>query len=296
MKTEKNILVAFLLNLAFSVFEFIGGVVTGSVAILSDAVHDFGDACSIGLSWLLERKSQKQPDEDYTYGYGRYSVLGGAITSLILLLGSILVIYHAVARIFAPKPVDYGGMLVFAVIGVGVNLVAAYVTHGGHSLNQKAVNLHMLEDVLGWAVVLLGALIMRFTHWVILDPILSIGVAVFILIHAIGNLREVAELFLEKSPRGMDIKEIKKHLLHIEGVLGVHHIHLWSLDGQNNYATAHIVTNGEPSIIKALVREELQEFGVGHATLELEKENEPCKAKICRVEQTEQGCHHHHHH
>ena len=296
MKTEKNILVAFILNLVFSVFEFVGGIVTGSVAILSDAVHDIGDACSIGLSWFLERKSGRQPDENYTYGYARYSVLGGVLTSLILLVGSVLVIYNAALRIYAPKPVDYNGMLVFAVIGMCVNFVAAYVTHGGHSLNQKAVNLHMLEDVLGWAVVLVGAAVMRLTDWWFLDPMLSIGVALFILINAVKNLKEAVDLFLEKTPRGIDLQELKEHIGQIEGVLDVHHIHVWSLDGQRNYATMHIVTNQDGQPIKHAVRQELQEHGIAHATLELEAENEPCEETVCRVAHTECDRHHHHHH
>ena len=296
MKTERNILVAFLLNLAFSVLEFAGGIFTGSVAILSDAVHDIGDACSIGLSWLLERKSKKQPDESYTYGYARYSVLGGVITSLILQLGSGVVIYNAVLRLYAPQPVNYDGMLVFAVIGVCVNFVAAYITHGGHSLNQKAVNLHMLEDVLGWAVVLLGAIVMRLTDWWFLDPALSIGVAAFIFIHAMRNLREATALFLEKAPQGVDIKDLKEHLCEIEGVLDVHHVHLWSLDGQRNYATMHIVANGDTQQIKRTVRQELKEHGITHATLELETENEPCEEIVCTVERVQCGHHHHHHH
>ena len=295
MKTEKNILVAFLLNLAFSVLEFAGGIFTGSVAILSDAVHDIGDACSIGLSWLLERKSKKQPDEGYTYGYARYSVLGGVITSLILLLGSGVVIYNAVLRLYAPQPVNYDGMLVFAVIGVCVNFVAAYITHGGHSLNQKAVNLHMLEDVLGWAVVLLGAIVMRLTDWWFLDPALSVGVAAFIFIHAIRNLREATALFLEKAPQGVDIKDLKEHLCEIEGVLDVHHVHLWSLDGQKNYATMHIVTTEDAQQIKKAVRQELKEHAIIHATLELETENEPCEEIVCTVEHVQCGHHHHHH-
>ena len=296
MKTEKNILVAFLLNLVFSVFEFVGGIYTGSVAILSDAVHDLGDASSIGLAWLLERKSKKQPDNRYTYGYARYSVLGGVITSLILLLGSGIVIYNAFLRLCAPQPVNYDGMVVFAVVGVCVNFIAAYVTHGGHSLNQKAVNLHMLEDVLGWAVVLAGAVVMRLTDWWFLDPALSVGVAAFILIHAGKNLKKAVDLFLEKTPCGVDVQELKEHLCEMEGVLDVHHIHIRSLDGQRNYATMHIVTNGNAQEMKHAVRQELKAQGIGHATLELETENEPCAETVCRVEHTECDHHHHHHH
>ena len=154
MKTEKNILIAFILNLAFSIFEFVGGALTGSVAIVSDAVHDLGDAVSIGASWLLERKSKKQPDEVYTYGYRRFSVMGSLITTVILLVGSGIVIYNAIERIINPVEINYNGMILFAVIGAVVNLIAAFVTKDGDSINQRAVNLHMLEDVLGWLAVL----------------------------------------------------------------------------------------------------------------------------------------------
>ena len=221
MKTEKNILIAFILNLAFSVFEFIGGLWTGSVAIISDAIHDIGDAASIGISFFLEKKSKKQPDETHTYGYARYSVIGSVITTLILLFGSVMVIYNAIGRILNPTDIHYDGMIVFAVVGVIVNFGAALVTREGDSLNQKAVNLHMLEDVLGWVVVLVGAVVMRFTDFAIIDPFMSIGVAVFILINTVKNLKEAVDLFLEKTPHDVSIDEIKEHLCEIEGVLDV---------------------------------------------------------------------------
>lgn len=297
MKTEKNILFAFILNFAFSVFEFIGGIFTGSVAILSDAVHDLGDATSIGAAFFLERKSKDEPDEKYTYGYARYSVLGGVITTMILLVGSVLVVAHAIERIIEPSPINYDGMIVFAVVGAGVNLAAAFLTKEGDSLNQRAVNLHMLEDVLGWVVVLIGAVVMRFTDFYILDPIMSIGVAVFIFVGAVRNLKDVTLLFLERTPDGVDIAEISEHVTGIDGVAGVHHVHVWSIDGHNNYATMHVVTDGEPKHIKAKIREELKEHGIGHVTLELEAIGEDCGEEHCHVPtHTHHGHHHHHHH
>ena len=296
MKTQKNILIAFILNLAFSVFEFFGGIFTGSVAIVSDAVHDLGDAASIGASYILEKKSRRQPDGKYTYGYARYSVVGGVITTLILLFGSVMVIVNAVGRIINPVEINYNGMIVFAVIGALVNFAAALVTRDGDSINQKAVNLHMLEDVLGWIVVLIGAVVMRFTDFKVIDPVLSIGVAVFILVNAVQNLKEVLDVFLEKIPHGIDIDEIKEHILKIDGVLGVHHIHIWTMDGRSNYATMHIVANGDPHEVKHAVREELAEHGIGHATLELEAEGEHCHEEHCHIEESAHSGHHHHHH
>ena len=295
MKTEKNILLAFILNLAFSVFEFIGGIFTGSVAIVSDAVHDMGDAASIGISYFLEKKSKKQPDEKYTYGYARFSVLGSIITTVILLFGSVLVIFNAVNRIIEPTEINYNGMIIFAIIGTSINFAAAFLTRDGKSLNQKAVNLHMIEDVLGWVVVLLGAIVMRFTDFALIDPIMSIGVAVFILVHAIKNLKEAIDLFLEKTPHGITIQEMREHIAQLEGVLDVHHIHIWSVDGQAHYATMHIVTNADAHQIKEKIRAEAREHGISHVTLELESEGEPCHEKNCSVTFTANAlCHHHH--
>lgn len=295
MKTEKNILFAFILNLSFSIFEFFGGIFTNSVAILSDSIHDMGDALSIGISFFLEKKSKKRPDKNYTYGYIRYSVLGGLITTVILLIGSIIVIYNAIWRIINPVEVNYKGMIVFAIIGVIMNFIAAYLTKEGDSINQKSVNLHMLEDVLGWIVVLFGAIIMNFTDIRIIDPIMSIGVALFILINTFKNLKQILDLFLEKTPQNIDIDHLKEHLQEIDGVDDIHHIHVWSIDGYNNYATMHIVTKSSNiKKIKEEIREELKKHGICHSILETE--DEACEDVECNPDFHIKEVHHHHHH
>lgn len=296
MKTERNIFIAFILNLSFSIFEIIGGFFTGSVAIISDAVHDLGDAASIGVSYFLEKKSKKQPNDIYTYGYSRFSVIGSVITTFILLFGSVTVIYNAALRIINPVEINYNGMIVFAIVGALVNFLAAYFTKDGDSLNQKAVNLHMLEDVLGWVVVLIGAIIMKFTDISIIDPIMSMGVAIFILIHSIKNLKEVIDLFLEKIPNNISIDEIRNHIKEIDGIEDVHHIHIWSMDGQLNFATMHIVTDDNSHEIKDKIREELKEHGIGHATLEIESPDDHCHEEHCHIEHSSHSHHHHHHH
>lgn len=265
-----RILTAFLLNLAFSVLELIGGLLTGSVAILSDALHDLGDAAGIGLAYFLEKKSRRAPDATHTYGYARYSVLGGLVTTVILLVGSCIVICNAVLRLLNPTPIHYDGMLIFAVVGVAVNLVATLCTRHGESLNQRAVNLHMLEDVLGWAVVLVGAIVMRFTDWRFIDPLMSIGVAIFILVHALMNLKEIADLFLEKTPEGISVEELTDHLTAIEGVESVRSLGIRSLDGYHHCATLHVVLTGNEAAVKATIREELAEHGITEATIEIE--------------------------
>ena len=297
MKTERNILIAFLLNMFFSIFELLGGIYTNSVAIISDAIHDFGDAISIGVSYGLEKKSKKKPDEKYTYGYSRYSVLGATITNTILIVGSILVIFNAIKKIINPVDINYDGMIIFAIVGVIVNFFAAYVTRHGDSLNQKAVNLHMLEDVLGWVVVLIGAVIIKFTNITVIDPIMSIGVALFILNHAINGFKEIIDIFLEKTPDNIKIDELKEHLLNINGVKDIHHIHVWSIDGHNNFATMHVVTElDDTKILKHEIKEELKEHGISHITIEIEEPGEECEEIECVINNKCEHKHHHHHH
>lgn len=296
MKTKRKIFIAFMLNFLFSIFELIGGIITGSVAIASDAVHDFGDAISIGISYFLERLTGKKPNQKYTYGYARFSVLGGLITTLILLVSSIIIIYNAILRIITPTPIDYDKMIIFAVVGLVVNLIATYFTHGGKSINQKAVNLHMLEDVLGWAVVLVGAIVMRFTSLYIIDPILSIIVALFIIINSLKNLKEILDIFLIKTPKDIDTDHLIEHLKEIDGVEDIHHIHIWSLDGVSHCATLHVVSDSNDIQLKGKIKQELHEHGIVHSTIEMEKKEEECSEKDCQIHNATHSSHHHCHH
>lgn len=292
--TDKNILIAFLLNVSFSIIELFGGLFTKSISILSDAVHDFADAISIGISYFLEKKSKHKPDNKYTYGYIRYSILGALITTSILTVGSILVIIGAVNRLFNPVTLNYDGMIIISIFGIVFNFVAAYMTKDGDSLNQKSVNLHMLEDVLGWIVVFIGAILIKFTNISYIDSIMSILIACYILFHALENLKSVLDLFLEKTPKNIDLDHLKKHLLAIKDVIDIHHIHVWSIDGVNSYATLHVVTNSKKTDkVKLAVKEYLKEEGIVHTTVEIEIEDEKCDDNECRV--VTKSTHHHHH-
>lgn len=293
MKIEKNIFIAFLLNLLFSIIEFIGGTLTNSIAIISDSIHDFGDSLSIGISYLLEKKSKKKPDDKYTYGYIRYSVIGSTITTIILLVGSLLVVYNAILRIINPIDINYDGMIIFAIIGVIINSLASYFTREGDSLNQKSVNLHMLEDVLGWVVVLIGAIIMKFTSIRIIDSILSILVSLFIFINALNNFKIIIDIFLEKTPKNINIDSIKNSLLKIKNIIDIHHIHVWSMDGYKNYATLHVVVEKNTKKIKDEIRLCLEHFDIEHVTIEIETKDELCNQSNCDVGSLK---HHQHHH
>ncbi|MBQ6570949.1 cation transporter [Candidatus Saccharibacteria bacterium] len=282
MKSERNILVAFLLNLAFSILQFLGGLLTNSVAIMTDSIHGLGDAVSVGLSYILERLSKRGCDKRHSYGYARYSVLGSAITMLILTFSSVLMIVSAVQRIIQPGEVDYSGMIVLAIVAIVLKSVAALVTRSRGTLNQKAISLHMLEDVLSWVIVLVGAIIMNFTDISIIDPIMSIGVALFILYNAIRYLRSILVIFLEKTPDGIELDKIEQEVLGIKGVSGVHHIHVRSMDGFNNYATLHVVVDRYSHEVKEEVKHKLAQLGIAHATVELELKGEECEEKECR--------------
>lgn len=301
MKTRSKILWAFILNLTFSVFEFVGGIFTGSVSILSDSVHDLGDAVSIGCSYFLEKKSESAPNGEYTYGYARFSTLGALISQCVLLVGGLFTVFKAVGRIISGGEVNEGGMIVLALVGLCVNLLAALFTAKGSSSNQRAVYLHMLEDVLGWAVVLIGAVVIRLTHFYLIDPIMSLAVSCFIIFVSAKSLKETLEIFLEKAPKSISADAITEALKQGGEVKDVHHIHIWSLDGEYTLATMHLVVNGCEESAKAEVRSILGKMGIHHATLELEKEGELCAYKVCspKHNHAKDHCahsHHHHHH
>lgn len=295
MKTDKNILIAFLLNLLFSAVEFVGGLFTGSIAIISDSLHDLADAAAIAISYTLERMSKRKPDKKYTFGYGRYSVIGGALNALILLMGSVMVIFSSVRRLFSPSPIHYDGMIIIAIFGVIVNFLAAYVTHGHGSINEHTVNLHMLEDVLGWIVVLIGAVFMRLTGLWIVDPLLSIAISIFILCHAIKAFRQAMDILLEKTPDHLDPDAIEKRIFSIPGVKGVSHIHLWALDDQTSCATLMVNCTENRSKIKSEIRHILSHLGVQHSIIEIIESDDTAESSMCNIKHNVRSNHCNHH-
>lgn len=255
---------------------------TNSLAILSDALHDLGDCLSLGLSWYLEKLSDKKQDEVFSYGYRRFSILGAVITSSVLIAGSLLFVYRAIPRIMNPQPTDHEGMIWLAVLGLAFNGLAAYRLHGGDSLNERTVFLHLLEDVLGWFVILVGAVIMMFTGWDVIDPILSIGIAIFVLYNAVKNLISAANIFLQRTPDSQNTDEIKDAICAISGVKEIHDMHLWTMDGQFHILTAHVVILDDVhnllgiQKIKRDIKTKLRSMGIGHVTLEFESIEENC--------------------
>lgn len=284
MEEKENIKLAFFLNLGFSLFELIGGLFTGSIAILSDSIHDFGDALAIGVSYFLENFSLKKADGKLTYGYKRYSVLGAFFTSTILIVGSLIVLFNAVVRLFHPTEVHFAGMLLFSIFGIVINGYAAYKTSKSLNLNEKSVNLHMLEDVLGWIAVLVGALFIKITGWSAIDPLLSIFISIIIGYKAIKNMLEIVNVFVESVPKNIEIESIIDKVKSIHQVMDAHHVHIWSLDSESVFLTMHVqidqkVTKKSFEAIKKEIKEKLLEEGIVHSTIELEYDL--CKEEKC---------------
>ena len=285
----ENIATAFFLNLGFTIIEAVGGFLTNSVAIISDAIHDLGDSFSLGLAWYFDKVSKRKPNTEYTYGYKRFALLGALINCLILLGGSVWVIYESITRITNPETVSATGMLWLAILGVIVNGLAAFKTgHGeGHGVNERVVSLHMLEDVLGWVAVLIVSIVMIFVNVPILDPILSICIAAFILINVYRNLKESVHVIMQGVPDTIDIEEVKKTVEDMNNVMEVHDLHLWSLDSEYTIASMHVVVDTwEQQILcelKKSIKTKLATMNIEHATIEFELTCEHCqKCELCQ--------------
>ena len=283
----KNIKTAFFLNLFFTMFEIVGGFYTNSMAILSDAVHDLGDCLSLGLAWYFQKISNKGSDNSYSYGYKRFSLMGAIINSIVLTVGSILILTKAIPRIFHPESTHASGMFLLAIVGVLVNGVAFFRLKKGGSLNEKVVSLHFLEDVLGWVAILIGAGIMYFFNVPVIDPVLSVGIALFVLFNVYKNIRETLHIILQGIPADIDIAEISDQLQQFKGIEDIHDLHVWSVDGNYNILTVHIVMNKSLELVeitklKELIRNSLKVNGIQHATIEFETTDERCDF--------EQGC------
>ncbi len=281
MRSDRSILIACVLNLLFSILEGVGGWMSGSAAILSDAVHDFTDALGLGLCWVMETVSRRKPNTTYTYGYARYSVLSGIVVCGALVIGSGLVIAHAVERLFHPLPLHYTGMIVLSLIGIAVNLAAALFTKHGHSSGEKAAHLHVLEDVWGWIVVLIGAVIAQIMNISWIDPVLSIVLAIVMGYKAIRRLCTDIPILLDRAPRGIDTAAVHRKLCALANVVDVHHLHIRSLDGIEHEATMHVVCDGDIAAVKRAVRETMAHFGITHVTIETERVSDGCQERTC---------------
>ena len=273
---------AFLLNFVFTIIEFIGGFLTNSTAILADAVHDLGDSLSLGLAWILNKLGKKQANQHFTYGYKRLNLAGAFINAVVLIAGSAWVLVEAIPILWNPQMPIADGMIALAVVGITVNGFAAYKLSEGKTLNERVINWHLLEDVLGWVTVLIVGIVLLFVDWPILDPLLSIGFTLFILVNVLRNLWATLKLFIQATPDKETYRQVADTLLELPHVADLHHLHFWSLDGEEHVLTVHLVLTKNLDIearsdLKQRIDNVLAPYALSHTTVELEDPDEACR-------------------
>jgi len=278
----KTITIAFALNFSFTIIEVIGGYWAGSLAILADAVHDFGDTISLGLALYLYKIAGRGRNEDYSYGYRRFTLLSAILAGVFIVSGSLFVFFHAITRLNdAPVP-KAGWMIGLAVLGVIVNGYAALRLSRGHSQGEGILSWHLIEDALGWVVVLIGALFIYWKGWAWIDPALAIVLSVFIIFNVTKSLKKTVEVFLQRKPGHVSVEKISHSILHIEGVTDIHDLHIWSLDGEQNVMSLHVVLKDrEVDVVqvKDTIQKIMNQYGAFHTTIETEIEGEVCHVK-----------------
>ena len=272
MKTKHTVWLAFFLNLSYAIVEFIAGGIFGSSAVLADSVHDLGDAIAIGISAFLEAISNREEDSHYTLGYKRFSLLGALVTAVILMTGSVLVILENITKLFHPQPVNDEGILWLGIIAVSINVLASLVVRKGKTKNESILSLHFLEDTLGWVAVILMAIVLRFTDWYILDPLLSLVISIFILSKAIPRFWSTLKIFLDAVPEGVDIKQVKSDLEQLDHVTSINQLNLWTMDGLEKNAIVHVCLKKveHMEVCKEAIRAMLKDYGFQNITIEVD--------------------------
>lgn len=298
MSSKTSIWLAFFLNLSYAIVEFIAGGIFGSSAVLADSVHDLGDAIAIGISALLETISNREEDRQYTLGYKRFSLLGAMLTAVILMIGSVLVILENVTKIVHPQPVNEEGILWLGIIAVAINVLASLVVRKGKTKNESILSLHFLEDTLGWLAVILMAIILRFTDWYILDPLLSLVISIFILSKAIPRFWSALKIFLDAVPEGVDIKQVMSDLEGLDNVASLNQLNLWTMDGLEKNAIVHVCLKEieQMETCKEFIRNLLKDCGFQNITIEVDADLETHQAHKRNITELEASHDQNHHH
>lgn len=287
----KGLTVAFWLNLLFSLVELTGGLWTNSIAVMADAFHDFMDAVAIGTAVLLEKLSGKKRTPGFSYGYRRFSLLAALGLSLFLIAGTVVMSIGAIRSFIHPKELNSIGMLWLAVLGVLVNGIAflrikkeGNQSHG-HNHNSRAIMLHLLEDMLGWIAVLIGATIIYFTQWYWIDGVLTLAIAGYVAYNAVKNLIGTMKVLLQAVPENVNIRALSAEIEQIDGVAGMHDFHVWSLDGTYNVGTLHVVIRNtehqDENVIRDAVLELMRKHNIQHPTVQIETSVNNCSLKTC---------------
>jgi cobalt-zinc-cadmium efflux system protein len=280
---NKNALLsAFLLIAAFMIVEVIGGVITNSLALLSDAGHMLSDAAALGLSFFAIKLGEKSVSQEKTYGYKRFEIIAAALNGLALIVISLIIFYEAIQRFFAPPEVQSTGMLIISVIGLVVNIVAAWILMKGdkdENLNVRSAFLHVIGDMLGSVGAIIAALLIMFFGWGIADPIASVIVAGLILVSGGRVTKDSFHILMEGSPTEIDANEVKAALGQIPLVREVHDLHIWTITSGYPVLSCHITIADEGVHDEILAQSQKilhDHFDIEHSTVQIEKETNGC--------------------
>jgi len=268
---------ALVLTGVFTLVEFAGGIISGSLALLADAGHMLTDTFALGLAAFAFHVSARPADAKRSFGYHRFQIIAAFVNGLTILFIVAWIVFEAIQRLLEPPDVIGGTMLLVAIIGLVVNVVAFVILHGGdqENLNTRGAVLHIMGDLLGSVAAVAGAIVIIRTGWMPIDPILSLLVAALLLRSAWQLTRRSAHILLEGSPEWLDVQEMREKIVAtVPAVLDIHHVHVWGLTPQHPILTMHVVLQEAPENPTAIVRrvkETLEaEFGVTHSTIELE--------------------------
>lgn len=240
-KAGENLAFVFFMNLTFNIIVILGGLATNSMAILADCIHDLSDTISIAFAWFLERVSQRDSTDKYSYGYQRFSILGSVIISVFVIIMALVILQEAIPRLFAPQGIDAGGMLLVAIVGIVFKSISVHRLHDGETFNERAILFHQLGDVFEWVAILVLSLVLMFWDGApYLDPFVSIGIALWLIINLGRNLYKAIEVLLQKTPDNFDVDEFKTEILAIDGIKAIEDFHIWSLDGIDSVMTLKV--------------------------------------------------------
>jgi cobalt-zinc-cadmium efflux system protein len=286
--SAKALSIALAITAIFALVEVIGGLVSGSLALLGDAGHMFTDVLALGLSLGAALVATRAPTEKHTFGFLRVEILVAFINGIALVGISLLIIYEAIGRFYDPVEVNSGIMLLVAIVGLGANLIGIrLLKHGSEeNLNVKGAFLHMMGDLLSSVGVIVAALLINFFSWQAADPLISIGIAVIIMVGAYRLVSQSVSILLEAVPSHLDLKDIHLSMIEMDGVFDVHDLHVWTLSSGSFSLSAHMVVNdqmiGNCSSIIAKVEAMLSErYNINHTTLQLESET--CPLNKCNL-------------
>jgi cobalt-zinc-cadmium efflux system protein len=285
----------------FVLVELVAGLQAHSLALVSDAAHNFTDALAIGLAWVGLRLQTKPADETKTYGYHRASVLSAFINALTLVALSAWIIYESVLRLRHPEPVQETVMMAVASLGLLLNggIMLALRADSKNDINIRSAFVHMLGDALGSVAIILGAVAIRYTGWVSVDPLLSMVIALLIVWTAVDIIRESLNILLEGLPRGIHLVDVAKAMGGVTGVLGVHDLHIWSLGSNTHALSCHVLIEDVPPsasdcILRSLNSLLEHNYGISHTTVQFEHVSCAISETGCAIPVAEQ--HHHHDH